>query len=152
MRWDHQVEVNLVDVPGRGRTTGSGWLSIRRRHVCLDRVLELIAADAASAAKGVREPLGPALAGQAARPRSRTFYPQAMDLFAWKGTLTCSSQNLSPLVAPYNSYRFDFGAGLPRLTDDWTWDEILVCRPGALTRDTRGNWARPTKTKRGCRS
>jgi multiple sugar transport system substrate-binding protein len=89
----------------------------------------------AFAARGVLEPLGPYLA------RSRVvtgadFYPQALEPFRWQGTVMCVPQNLSSLVVYYNRDLFD-RAGVPRPTEDWTWDDFLHAAR-VLTRDTRG--------------
>ena len=65
------------------------------------------------------------------------FYPQAMEPFRWQGTLMCIPQNLSSLVVYYNRDLFE-RAGVPRPTDDWTWDDFLHAAR-ALTRDTRGS-------------
>jgi multiple sugar transport system substrate-binding protein len=68
--------------------------------------------------------------------REQDFYPQAVDPFRWQGTLQCIPQNLSSLVVYYNKDLFE-RAGVPRPTDDWTWDDFLHAAK-ALTRDTKG--------------
>ena len=83
---------------------------------------------------------GAARALSRAQPRdhaSTDFYPQAMEPFRWQGALMCIPQNLSSLVVYYNRDLFD-RAGVPRPTDDWTWDDFLHAAR-ALTRDTKGS-------------
>jgi multiple sugar transport system substrate-binding protein len=48
----------------------------------------------------------------------------------------CIPQNLSSLVVYYNRDMFE-RSGVPRPTDDWTWDDFLHAAR-VLTRDTRG--------------
>jgi multiple sugar transport system substrate-binding protein len=90
---------------------------------------------AAFAARGVLEPLGPYLE-RSRVIRAGDFYPQALEPFRWQGAVMCVPQNLSSLVVYYNRDLFE-RAGVPRPTEDWTWDDFLHAAR-ALTRDTRG--------------
>ena len=128
------VQVALVHVPGQGdyrKRLGIDFAA----GTPADIVLLNYRRYAAFAAKGVLEPLGPYLA-RSAVIKEADFYPQAMEPFRWQGTLMCIPQNLSSLVVYYNRDLFD-RAGVPRPTDDWTWDDFLHAAK-ALTRDTKG--------------
>jgi multiple sugar transport system substrate-binding protein len=129
-----QIQVALVHVPGQGdyrKRLGVDFAA----GTPADIVLLNYRRYAAFAARGVLEPLGPYL------ERSRVlaeadFYPQALAPFRWQGTLTCIPQNLSSLVVYYNRDLFE-KAGVPRPSEDWTWDDFLHAAR-VLTRDTTG--------------
>jgi multiple sugar transport system substrate-binding protein len=129
------IQVSLVHVPGQTdyrRRLGADFAAGTPADVILLNYRRY----GAFAARGVLEPLGPYL------ERSRVvqeadFFSQALEPFRWQGTLTCIPQNLSSLVVYYNRDLFD-RAGVPRPTDDWTWDDFLQAAR-ALTRDTRGS-------------
>jgi multiple sugar transport system substrate-binding protein len=128
------VQVVLVHVPGQGdyrKRLGIDFAA----GMPADIVLLNYRRYAAFAAKGVLEPLGPYLARSAVL-KEADFYPQAMEPFRWRGTVMCIPQNLSSLVVYYNRDLFD-RAGVPRPTDDWTWDDLLHAAK-ALTRETKG--------------
>ncbi len=130
-----QIPVTLVHIPGQGdyrKRLGVDFAA----GTPADVVLLNYRRYAAFAAKGVLEPLGPALA-RSRVIKEQDFFPQAMEPFRWQGTLMCLPQNLSSLVVYYNKDLFE-RAGLPRPADDWTWDDFLHAAR-VLTRDTRGS-------------
>jgi multiple sugar transport system substrate-binding protein len=128
------IQVSLVHVPSQGdyRTRlGADFAAGTPADVILLNYRRY----AAFAARGVLEPLGPYLErSHVLRPAD--FYPQALAPFRWQGTVMCVPQNLSSLVVYYNRDLFE-RAGVPRPTEDWTWDDFLQAAR-ALTRDTRG--------------
>jgi multiple sugar transport system substrate-binding protein len=129
-----EIHVSLVHVPGQGdyrKRLGVDFAA----GAPADVVLLNYRRYAAFAARGVLEPLGPYLA-QSRVLREDDFYPQALAPFRWRGTLVCVPQNLSSLVVYYNRDLFA-RAGVPRPTEDWTWDDFLHAAR-ALTRDTTG--------------
>ena len=130
-----QIQVALLHIPGQGdyrKRLGIDFAA----GAPADIVLLNYRRYAAFAAKGVLEPLGPYLARSSAI-KPEDFYPQAMEPFRWQGTLMCIPQNLSSLVVYYNKDLFA-RAGVPRPTDNWTWDDFLHAAR-ALTRDTDGD-------------
>jgi multiple sugar transport system substrate-binding protein len=88
------------------------------------------------AAKGVLEPLGPALSARG-KFREADFYEQAMEAFRFNGQLMCTPQNISSLVTYYNVALFK-QAGLPLPTANWDWPAFMKAAK-ALTRDTNGD-------------
>jgi len=128
------IQVSLVHVPSQSdyrKRLGADFAAGTPADVILLNYRRY----AAFAARGVLEPLGPYL--EASRViRAGDFYPQALEPFRWQGTVMCVPQNLSSLVVYYNRDLFD-RAGVPRPTEDWTWDDFLQAAR-ALTRDTRG--------------
>lgn len=88
------------------------------------------------AAKGVLEPLGPALTARG-KFREGDFYEQALEAFRHNGALMCTPQNVSSLVTYYNLTLFK-QAGLPLPTATWNWADFMRAAK-ALTRDTNGD-------------
>jgi multiple sugar transport system substrate-binding protein len=128
------IQVSLVHVPSQGdyrKRLGVDFAAGTPADVILLNYRRY----GAFAARGVLEPLGPYLE-RSPVIRAADFFVQALQPFRWQGTLMCIPQNLSSLVVYYNRDLFD-RAGVPRPTDDWTWDEFLQAAR-ALTRDTRG--------------
>ena len=116
------VHVTLVHIPGAGdyrKRLGVDFAA----GAPADVILLSYRRYATFAAKGVLEPVGPYLA-RSGVIREDDFYPQAMDAFRWHGVLTCVPQNLSSLVVYYNKDLFE-RAGVPRPSDEWTWDDFL---------------------------
>jgi multiple sugar transport system substrate-binding protein len=129
------IQVSLVHVPSQGdyrRRLGADFAAGTPADVILLNYRRY----GAFAARGVLEPLGPYLE-RSRVIRETDFFDQALEPFRWQGTLTCIPQNLSSLVVYYNRDLFD-RAGVPRPTEDWTWDDFLQAAR-ALTRDTRGS-------------
>ena len=128
------IQVSLVHVPGQGdyrKRLGVDFAAGSPADVVLLNYRRY----GALAARGALEPLGPYLERSRAI-READFYPQALEPFRWQGTLMCVPQNLSSLAVYYNRDLFD-RAGVPRPTDDWTWEDFLHAAR-ALTRDTTG--------------
>jgi multiple sugar transport system substrate-binding protein len=128
------VHVSLAHVPGQGdyrKRLGVDFAAGTPADVILLNYRRY----GAFAAKGVLEPLGPYLE-RSRVIREGEFYSESLAPFRWQGTLMCVPQNLSSLVVYYNRDLFD-RAGVPRPTEDWTWDDFLYAAR-ALTRDTRG--------------
>jgi multiple sugar transport system substrate-binding protein len=128
------IHVSLVHVPSQGdyrKRLGVDFAAGTPADVILLNYRRY----GAFAAKGVLEPLGPYLE-RSRVIREAEFYPQTLTPFRWQGTLMCIPQNLSSLVVYYNRDLFD-RAGVPRPTEDWTWDDFLHAAR-VLTRDTQG--------------
>lgn len=83
------------------------------------------------AARGVLEPLGPALTG--AGFEEQDFYAPAVDAFRFDGQLMCLPQNVSSLVVYYNRALFK-RYDVPEPGVDWTAREFLSAAQ-RLTRD-----------------
>jgi multiple sugar transport system substrate-binding protein len=134
MRQHPGTRVTLAHVPSQGdyrRRLGADFAAGTPADVILLNYRRY----GAFAARGVLEPLGPYLE-RSRVIREGDFYPQALEPFRWHGTLMCIPQNLSSLVVYYNRDLFE-RAGVPRPSDDWTWDDFLHAAR-ALTRDTKG--------------
>ena len=134
-----QVDITLVHVPGQGdyrKRLGIDFAGGTPADVILLNYRRYTA----FAGKGALEPLGPYLA-RSTIIKEVDFYAQAIEPFKWQGALACIPQNLSSLVVYYNKDLFE-RAGVPRPTDDWTWDDFLRAAR-ALTRETPGGGARP---------
>ena len=129
-----RIQVSLIHIPSQGDYRKRLGVDFAAGNPA-DIVLLNYRRYGAFAAKGVLEPLGPYLE-RSRVIRERDFYPQALEPFRWGGALMCIPQNLSSLVVYYNRDLFD-RAGVPRPTDDWTWDDFLHAAR-ALTRDTKG--------------
>jgi multiple sugar transport system substrate-binding protein len=129
-----RIQVSLTHIPSQGDYRKRLGIDFAAGNPA-DIVLLNYRRYGAFAAKGVLEPLGPHL-DRSRVIRERDFYPQALEPFRWGGALMCIPQNLSSLVVNYNRNLFD-RAGVPRPTDDWTWDDFLHAAR-ALTRDTKG--------------
>ena len=74
------------------------------------------------AAKGVLEPLGPALAKRG-KFREADYYEPANEAFRQDGALMCVPSNVSSLVVFYNLALLK-KAGLPPPPADWTWSDF----------------------------
>ena len=134
-----QVHVTLIHIPGQSdyrKRLGIDFAA----GTPADVILLSYRRYAAFAARAALEPLGPYL-GRSTVIKEDDFYAQSIEPFRWQGALTCIPQNLSSLVVYYNKDLFD-RAGVPRPTDDWTWDDFLRAAR-ALTRDAPGGGPRP---------
>ncbi|MBL0087881.1 MAG: sugar ABC transporter substrate-binding protein [Ideonella sp.] len=88
------------------------------------------------AAKGVLEPLGPALASRG-KFRENDYYEPANEAFRNNGVLLCVPQNVSSLVVYYNVALLK-KAGLPPPPPNWSWADFQRYAK-ALTMDTKGD-------------
>lgn len=88
------------------------------------------------AAKGVLEPLGPAVARRG-ELQVKDLYSQAVDAFRFDGKLLCLPQNVATPVVYYNTKLFA-AAGVRPPASGWTWDD-LAAAASALTRDSNGD-------------
>ncbi len=128
------IQVSLVHVPSQGdyrKRLGVDFAAGSPADVILLNYRRY----GAFAARSVLEPLGPYLE-RSRVIREADFFAPALEPFRWQGTLTCIPQNLSSLVVYYNRELFE-RAGVPRPTEDWTWDDFLHAAR-TLTRDTKG--------------
>ena len=76
------------------------------------------------ASRGTLAPLDERLAADAA-VSGDTFYPAALDAFAYEGVQYGLPITFSTVVLFYNQDLFD-AAGIAYPTDDWTWDDVMT--------------------------
>lgn len=74
------------------------------------------------ASRGTLAPLDDYLTGDGGLP-AETFYPAALDAFAYQGSQYGLPITFSTVVLFYNRDLFD-AAGIALPTDDWTWDDV----------------------------
>jgi multiple sugar transport system substrate-binding protein len=129
------IQIDLIHIPSQGdyRTRLAADFAA---GVPANIVLINYRSYAGLAAKGVLEPIGPYLAASRVIQEA-DFYPEAIQPFTYRGTLTCLPQNVSSLVVYYNKNLFD-AAGQPYPQADWTWDDFVKTAQ-ALTADTNGD-------------
>lgn len=69
---------------------------------------------------------------------SATFYPAALDAFAYQGTQYGLPISFSTVLLYYNQDLFD-AAGVSYPTDDWTWDDVIEAGK-AITNPSQRVW------------
>jgi multiple sugar transport system substrate-binding protein len=71
------------------------------------------------------------------------YYPQPLEAFTYDGALQCMPQNVSSLVVYYNKLIFK-GAGVPRPTPGWSWEDFRETAIALTDGDVRGVGIEPT--------
>jgi multiple sugar transport system substrate-binding protein len=86
------------------------------------------------ASRGTLSPLDDRLAADA-EVSDDTFYPAALDAFAYEGVQYGLPITFSTVVLFYNQDLFD-AAGVAYPSDDWTWDDVMTAAEAISTRPT----------------
>ena len=135
-----QAQVTLVHIPGQGdyrKRLGIDFAAGTPADVILLNYRRY----AAFAAKGVLEPLGPYLARSARASRRPTSTRRRSSRSAGRAR-SRASRRTSRAWSSTTTRTCSTRAGVPRPSDDWTWDDFLAAAR-ALTRDTTGGGPRP---------